>query len=564
MINHILKYWTALLVALANFFVRSYRMTEFGLNSDEPFTVYFAQWSLDGIYTVLMSGNNPPLFEFCLHYWMSLFGTSLFALRLLPLLLVSAASFLLHLIAERHSNYSAWLVSSLFLSSNLLLLCSHTVRAYSLLVFTSVATIFFVLYGLNSRFSFRLNGSFFVLVVLLSALPFIHFYGWLILFSVLIYSLLNKNKNLVLASVMSFTCSLPLLMHTIQRALNTIDMGTSLDYNFGFSTIRNVLLDIHNGVPTYAIIGSFIIFVLPLIRINQLSETKNYLRATMLKAVIGLTIASWLLIASPWLGINLYDDFYPEVGLIALLLLFTPAIFYSKFSGEGKMSFPNINILLLGPLFIFLSFSLFFPLYAQRYVVIFIPFWFLSMVFILVDFMRWSALKKWNIFTANLMIAKVVVLLILVWQSVSGFTLSGKVYAPLESMNEMMTNHDLINAHQIWMPGYCDLLFAWHLKRQVFFQAPLHELTASKIREGNFKEPLHNALNLKYVYVLDVGADPKGLTVPLSSSDTICFCDCGTWRYPETQAIKLLKGERRNHFIDFSSEGGINLDCYSK
>jgi len=69
---------------------------------------------------------------------------------------------------------------------------------------------------------------------------------------------------------------------------------------------------------------------------------------------------------------------------------------------------------------------------------------------------------------------------------------------------------------------------------------------------------------LKYVYVLDVGADPKGLTVPLSSSDTICFCDCGTWRYPETQAIKLLKGERRNHFIDFSSEGGINLDCYSK
>ncbi|MEY4626629.1 MAG: hypothetical protein RL003_601, partial [Bacteroidota bacterium] len=100
------------------------------LTSDECFSIYHAQMSPRLIYHHLSTGNNPPLYEWILHFWMGWFGDSAFSVRFLSLIfssLTTAAIFILGLqmaatdrpSTERRGNLRLGiLAATFFLASN--------------------------------------------------------------------------------------------------------------------------------------------------------------------------------------------------------------------------------------------------------------------------------------------------------------------------------------------------------------------------------------------------------------------------------------------------------------
>lgn len=127
------------------------------LTSDECFSIYHAQMSPSLIYHHLSTGNNPPLYEWILHYWMGWFGDSAFSVRLPSAIfssLTTAAIFILGLqmastdrpSTERKENLRLGiLAATFFLASNYTTFLAHEARTYNLTLLLSVlSTICFV------------------------------------------------------------------------------------------------------------------------------------------------------------------------------------------------------------------------------------------------------------------------------------------------------------------------------------------------------------------------------------------------------------------------------------
>ncbi|MFN6049124.1 MAG: glycosyltransferase family 39 protein, partial [Bacteroidota bacterium] len=127
------------------------------LTSDECFSIYHAQMSPRLIYHHLSTGNNPPLHEWILHYWMGWFGDSAFSVRLPSAIFSSLTTALIFILGTQISagneklekaagNTSiGGIAALLFLASNYTTFLAQEARTYNLTLFLGVlSTICFV------------------------------------------------------------------------------------------------------------------------------------------------------------------------------------------------------------------------------------------------------------------------------------------------------------------------------------------------------------------------------------------------------------------------------------
>jgi uncharacterized membrane protein len=128
------------------------------LTSDECFSIYHAQMSPRLIYHHLSTGNNPPLHEWILHYWMGWFGDSAFSVRLPSAIFSSLTTALIFILGTQISAGNEKLekaagntniggiAAMLFLASNYTTFLAHEARTYNLTLFLGVlSTICFVM-----------------------------------------------------------------------------------------------------------------------------------------------------------------------------------------------------------------------------------------------------------------------------------------------------------------------------------------------------------------------------------------------------------------------------------
>ena len=174
------------------------------LTSDECFSIYHAQMSPRHIYLHLSTGNNPPLHEWILHYWMLWFGDSAFAVRFLSLIFSSLTTALIFVlgtqiasgdggIKETKGNPRIGVIAAiLFLASNYSTFLAHEARTYNLTLFLSVlSTICFVTAIRSGK-----TKHFLVYGLIGGLLCLSHFFGiWILIAHCSFWLLWNKESR---------------------------------------------------------------------------------------------------------------------------------------------------------------------------------------------------------------------------------------------------------------------------------------------------------------------------------------------------------------------------------
>lgn len=106
------------------------------LNNDEIFSIYHSQLSVMDIFKELSTGNNPPLFETLLHFWIKLFGIQEHIVRIPSIIFSIVSTFYLYKLTYFITeNEKIGLTSSLLFSlSGYFISLEIETRAYSLMV----------------------------------------------------------------------------------------------------------------------------------------------------------------------------------------------------------------------------------------------------------------------------------------------------------------------------------------------------------------------------------------------------------------------------------------------
>lgn len=190
-----LPYFPVLLLLL-NLITKCWNLTSDAICLDEPFSIYHAQFDIPVMFRQLENYNNPPLFEFILHFWIKLLDISPLSVRLLPSLIASCCPVLLYYFARRNFSLQAALAGSLLLSfSGLLFSYAHDCRAYSLFLLLTLASFYYYLEIVNKERRTPLKQVLFVLFS--SLLIYAHYFGFFVLLIQGIHLVLTNRKNVL-------------------------------------------------------------------------------------------------------------------------------------------------------------------------------------------------------------------------------------------------------------------------------------------------------------------------------------------------------------------------------
>jgi mannosyltransferase len=232
---------------LLNLGLKLLHLTSFAIGHDEPFSIYYAQSSLGAIFDELKKGNNPPLFEMLLHFWIKLFGISPFSVRMLPTLFACLCPVVLYYFAKRNFYLRAGIFSSLLLTfSDLLLYYSHDCRVYSLFVLLTLLSVYYYLEVIcSNRITFFKQILF---VCFSTLLIYAHYFGFFVLIIQSAHLLFFHKKQFLKTSI-SYVLILLLYLPCVLNIFTRFDAsikGTWVEPPSGIDSLYNMLWSFSN------------------------------------------------------------------------------------------------------------------------------------------------------------------------------------------------------------------------------------------------------------------------------------------------------------------------------
>ena len=268
-------------------------------------------------------GDNPPLWEVVLHFWINLWGTDLVMARVLSLLFSILTIIPLYFIGEKFIHNHAGIVGSLlYTCSSFGVFIAHEARVYSLiglLVCTSTLLFLYILKYPKKKY----------LYVLLSLVNVLIFYGhylgvWIAVVQV-IYVLVNKdirsiNLRGMLGTVgLSILLTIPQIPTLLTRFSDSGVNGTWVQKSNGVQDIYFMLLKYLNApVPTVVFILVLLLAVVLYFK-NRQTNNKSIPYEFLLLALWLPFIASFVI--SFVVGFFLDRYFYFLTPLLYLLVV---------------------------------------------------------------------------------------------------------------------------------------------------------------------------------------------------------------------------------------------------
>lgn len=228
------------------------------LAGDEPFSVYYAQMDITDIIRHLKSGNNPPLYEIFLHYWIHWFGIGEFAVRIPSLIFTALTASYIYKLGNEFFSKAVGITSAfIFTLSNYATLFSHEARVYAFFGLLTVLSFYYFLRWLNNQSSKR---DWVALSIIYALLMYSHYFGIMVVGLQLGLGIIMKINDLkslkkygliVLGSVALFS---PYLYIVFVRMFDSLESGTWLTPPDGWASmsyILNLFLNSQNLVKCF-------------------------------------------------------------------------------------------------------------------------------------------------------------------------------------------------------------------------------------------------------------------------------------------------------------------------
>lgn len=327
-----------ILVAL-NFLLKGIFITFNSIALDEPFSIYYAQMELTSIIQFLSTGNNPPLYELFLHYWINIFGISPFSVRLPSLIFSSLSILVIYRLAKKYFNTRVAIYASIFyLFSNTAILYAHEARVYSLFALLTITSMYFFFEIVNNKTLKPLRKVLFLIVQIL--LIYAHYFGFVVLAFQVLFFLFHKRlrekywKNFVYGSLIIFIFYLPNIKVFVDRFLDSSINGTWLAKSTGIEDLYYMLVHFSNA-PIVAV-GILLVFVLAVIK--YLKEKTAVSINTYLVALWFLSTYLILFILSFWMPV--FIERYLMFLTSGFYLTVAIAVDYLDFKGRIKYMIP--------------------------------------------------------------------------------------------------------------------------------------------------------------------------------------------------------------------------------
>ncbi len=235
------------LLVLLCFVTKGFFISSNSIAGDEPFSIYMAQMDVTSIIANLAQGNNPPLYELILHFWIQFFGISAVSVRFLSLIFSALSVLLIYRLGFKHINKRVAIYASIiFIFSNYHTLFAHESRTYALLGMLSLASMYYFLNLVSSNILSKKN-SLIAYVIASTLLIYAHYFGFFILISQAIFLVLNRSllierwKSVWLITAVLILLYAPNIIILMRRLVDSAANGTWLQPPDGIEAVYSML-----------------------------------------------------------------------------------------------------------------------------------------------------------------------------------------------------------------------------------------------------------------------------------------------------------------------------------
>lgn len=500
-----LVFWLPLCLVVINCMLKFRHISAQSLAGDEPFSVYISQFDVSTIVSYLSHGNNSPLFEMLLHYWIKVFGAGVSAVRLLPCLFSSLTVWFIYRIGSDFFNTRIALFAGLLYTlSNYQMYFAHEARVYSLFLLLTCISFYAYLHLIKSPSTkFRI-----IHALSLILLPYAHYLAFFVWFIQVLLTLTLKELRLKISKVffinlmIALCLFIPLLSVFIKRLSDAAMHGTWLQPVTNLGQLHDVLKYLTNNSLT----NYLIVIVLCWLMLQKFF--KEAIRSVFVRYSLVFLSVFFLFYGISIMGpMPYYWEFTSKtIPMIAYLVFMVGVLSFSLISKTASIYTKVIAVWFLAPLLIMFVVSFKVPMFLDRYL-IFVTGGFYLLLAIGVNYLD---LPK----TFNVGLLLVLLLGITFETNVDK---KRNVSETIQKVKELKTANTVV----YMCPDYFDINFAYYYNRQYFKDIDYPET----------KKKLYNHLSTEKIFPIN-GAGQLDTTLFKTAEKVIYIDAAADFAYP--------------------------------
>lgn len=313
-------FWAILLLVI-NVVLKGIYLGHPDIGLDEPFTLFRAQKTYFELIADLADNNHPPLFESLVWLWLRIVGFHKEWLRLLPMLLSTAAALAIFHTGRKHFSLFVGVTAALLFSfSNYHFYLSHELRSYPLFALVTTLSLHFYFRMLASETQ---NSKAWLLQGFWGAiLLYTHYFGAFVILAQVAHALLvARERKLTLtqvkAGIFTTVLYLPQIAMVLDRWVDKVEGGHWLQ-SPSMAELFNVLSKFMNA-PVLTLLALILTVVGVFLASKRHGQNKVY---ALLLLFPGMFVLMW--VVAQFLPI--FQDRYISFTLIGWFLLIAIAL----------------------------------------------------------------------------------------------------------------------------------------------------------------------------------------------------------------------------------------------